>query len=259
MPILSYKILEKTKPNEISTTGAEEGVLSILIKTDNEHYKAQVYSELVANRLAMFLGIPVAIGVPAKHSETKDRLSFASLMAFEEDSEIYDFTHTDYRSLEPPRNTPKGILQGMDHLQEVIKLTKLYPLEIAFLTVFDFWVGNEDRPYNFKAELSKGNRGIIFALDHGSSLLACKSTIDGSLERLNQHNYPSFHPFQKMIHPLYAGEMIERIVSMPDWAVESATIFDEAIGNVTPVDQYALFETLKVRRKYLRQKIQNII
>lgn len=96
-------------------------------------------------------------------------------MALEEDSEIYDFTHTDYRSLEPPRNTPKGILQGMDHLQEVIKLTKLYPLEIAFLTVFDFWVGNEDRPYNFKAELSKGNRGIIFALDHGSSLFQSKT------------------------------------------------------------------------------------
>lgn len=92
MPVLTYKILEKTKFNEISTTGAEEGVLSILIKTDNENYKAQVYSELVANRLAMFLGIPVALGVPAKHSETKDRLSFASLIAFEDDREIYDFT-----------------------------------------------------------------------------------------------------------------------------------------------------------------------
>ena len=74
MPILSYKILEKTKPNEISTTGAEEGVLSILIKTDNEHYKAQVYSELVANRLAMFLGIPVAIGVPPSIQRQKTGL-----------------------------------------------------------------------------------------------------------------------------------------------------------------------------------------
>lgn len=259
MPVLTYKILEKTKFNEISTTGAEEGVLSILIKTDNENYKAQVYSELVANRLAMFLGIPVALGVPAKHSATKDRLSFASLIAFEDDREIYDFTHMDHRSLEPPRHVPKGILQEMDHLREVIKLTKLYPLETAFLTVFDYWVGNEDRSYNFKAELSKGNRGIIFALDHGSSLLACKSTIDQSLEQLEQPSYPRFHPFQKMVNPLYAGEMIERIINMPDWAIESATIFDEAIGNVIPMDQIALFEVLRVRKMYLRQQIQNII
>ena len=46
---------------------------------------------------------------------------------------------------------------------------------------------------------------------------------------------------------------------MPDWAIESATIFDEAIGNVIPMDQIALFEVLRVRKMYLRQQIQNII
>ena len=231
---------------------------AIVIKADSKHIEGQVYSELVANRLAMFLGVPVALGVLAKHSESSDTLYFVSLMAFEEDKNIYDFTDMDHRSLQPPRNVPKGILEGMEHLQEIIQLTRLYPKEIAFLTVFDFWVGNEDRLYNFKAELSYDKRGIMFALDNGSSLLACKSTIDDSLKQLGEYNYPRFHPFQKLINPLYTDQMIERIISMPDWAIQSAIVFDETIGNVTPADQYTLYEVLKERKKFLQKQIQTI-
>jgi hypothetical protein len=37
-----------------------------VLKCDHEVAQSQVYSELVANRLAMFLGIPVLVGVPAR-------------------------------------------------------------------------------------------------------------------------------------------------------------------------------------------------
>ncbi|UUM27069.1 hypothetical protein NQU59_15555 [Acinetobacter colistiniresistens] len=145
-------------------------------------------------------------------------------------------------------------MADIDHLPELLKLIKFYPKQISYIAVFDYWIGNQDRPLNFKAELQKDGRGLIFALDQGSSLLACKSTIDASFEALKNTEYPSIHPFQKLLSPLFVGEMIERINGIPDWALESATIFDENIGNVTIADQYALFESLRYRRKFLREK-----
>lgn len=259
MPVLCYHIAQNVKPNPVSTTGAEEGHLSVLIKSDRPECNGQVYSELVANRLAMFLGLPVALGVPAKQFATKDSLRFASLMAFEDDHEIYDFTSTDERCLEMPRAAPKGMVEVTDHAPELLKLAEIYPVEISQMAVFDLWIGNEDRLLNFKAELSKGERGIMFALDHGSSLLACARKIDSSLDKLGSKDFPSFHPFQKLIHPMYAGEMVERIKTMPDWAIESAAVYDDVIGNVTLMDQYALLDVLQQRKKFLRQQLENVI
>ena len=65
MPILCYEITGSASPNQRSTTGALDGQLAAVLKVDHEVAKAQVYAELVANRLAMFLGIPVVVGVPA--------------------------------------------------------------------------------------------------------------------------------------------------------------------------------------------------
>lgn len=259
MPILCYHILQNVKPNAISTTGAEEGHLSVLIKSDSPECSAQVYSELVANRLAMFLGLPVALGVPAKQFSAKDSLRFASLMAFEQDHEIYDFTGSDERCLDRPENAPHGMLDITDHAPELLKLAEIYPVQIAQIAVFDLWIGNEDRFLNFKAELSKGERGIMFAIDHGSSLLACTRKIDSSIEKLQSQSYPSFHPFQKLIHPMYAGEMVERIKSMPDWAIESAAVYDDVIGNVTIMDQYALLDALQCRKKFLSEQVKRLL
>lgn len=259
MSLLNYKILEVFEPNPSSTTDSRQGSLSVLIKSDHEIAQAQVYSEIVANRLANILGIPVALGVPAKHNSTQDTINFVALMAYEEDRKIYDFTSLDNRSYEQPNKLKKGIMADIDHLPELLKLIKIYPKQISYIAVFDYWIGNQDRPLNFKAELQKDGRGLIFALDQGSSLLACKSTIDASFEALKNTEYPSIHPFQKLLSPLFVGEMIERINGIPDWALESATIFDENIGNVTIADQYGLFESLRYRRKFLREKIKNFI
>ena len=48
-----------------------------MLKCDHEAAQSQVYAELVANRLAIFLGIPVLVGVPARASASDARLRFA--------------------------------------------------------------------------------------------------------------------------------------------------------------------------------------
>lgn len=251
MSVLCYTVAAQLHPNTQSSTGAQEGHLSAILKLDHPAAKAQVYSELVANRLAMFLGVPVAIGVPAKELGGSAELRFASLRAHEFDSDFYDFTASDDRAIDPPETAPDGMFSDVGHVEELLEMSKLYPKELAFLAAFDLWIGNEDRPLNFKAELSKGDRGILFAVDHGSSLLACRADIDTSLELLYDSEFPSFHPFQKLINPVFARQMIERIVSMPDWAIESATVYDDVIGRVTLADQYALYDALIERKRHL--------
>lgn len=140
-----------------------------------------------------------------------------------------------------------------------MKLIRIYPKEIAYLTVFDYWIGNQDRMLNFKAEINTNERGLIFAIDHGSTLLACSSTINKSLEKLEDSKFPKFHPFQKLLSPFFVEEMIERIKSIPDWSLELATIFDENIGNATIADQYTLFDMLKKRRSFLQDQLSLIL
>lgn len=108
MPLMHYKIIEILEKNIDSTTDSHYGNLSILIKNDHIEAEAQVYSELVANKLAILLGIPVAVGVPAKFSKTNNLTNFVSLIAFEEGKEIYDFTKLDHRDLELPQNLREG-------------------------------------------------------------------------------------------------------------------------------------------------------
>jgi hypothetical protein len=259
LPVLCYQIATRLYPNERSTTGAEDGHLFVLLKQDHPQAKAQVYSELVANRLAMFLGLPVAMGVPAKENTGSDELAFASLRAHEADQDFYDFTADDHRAIEPPDNAPDGMFSDVGHIEELLALSQLYPKELSFLAVFDLWIGNEDRPLNFKAELSKGERGILFAVDHGSSLLACRANIDASLELLQKENFPRFHPFQKLVNPMFAGQMIERITSMPDWAIEAATVYNDIVGKVTIADQYALYEVLIQRKRHLAKLVEYLL
>lgn len=259
MSVLCYTVAAKLHPNDKSSTGAQEGHLAAVLKLDHPNAKAQVYSELVANRLAMFLGLPVAIGVPAKEISGNVDLSFASLRAHETDRDFYDFTADDNRAIEPPDSAPNGMFSDVGHVEELLALSKLYPKELSFLAVFDLWIGNEDRPLNFKAELSQGDRGILFAVDHGSSLLACRSNIDASLELLNEESFPDFHPFQKLVNPVFAGQMIERIISMPDWAIEAASVYNDVIGKATLADQYALYDVLIHRKRYLAKLVENLL
>jgi hypothetical protein len=252
--MLCYKIDKLSgQKNELATTDAQEGSLSALVKNDCEASKAQIYSELVANRLAMFLGIPVAIGVLAKHCGKQNKSLFASLITHEDDLDLYDFTQDDERDVDEFKDSlPEGILANYHH-QELVKISENYPKEFAFLAVFDLWIGNQDRELNFKAELSKGERGIFFALDQGSSLLSCETSIDGSLELLLKETYPSFHIFKSLVNPVYAGQMIGRIQNMPDWAIESAVIHNDTIGNVLLPDQYALSDALSYRKGILER------
>ena len=95
MPILSYELGHRSKANSKSTTGARDGHVAAIIKHDTDLRPAQVYSELAVNRLAQFLGLPVAIGVAVRAKRDPESLRFASLKAAEAGLGCYDFTDHD--------------------------------------------------------------------------------------------------------------------------------------------------------------------
>ena len=263
MPILCYEITGPATPNPRSTTGAEDGQLSAVLKCDHEAAQSQVYAELVANRLALFLGIPVLVGVPARALATDDRLRFAALRAIEVGLDVYDFTADDRSDPdEDPEDAPPvpaGMYRHAGHARAMTVLAQKYPKETADLAVFDLWIGNEDRALNFKADLGAQDRGLMFALDQGSSLLACRPTVDESLEWLARADFPSFHAFQKLVDARYCRAMVERISAMPDWAILSATTYDDTVGNVTIDEQVAAYLALTERKRFLGALVDRVL
>ncbi len=260
MAILSYEITGVSHPNERSTTGAENGHIAAVLKGDHQVSSAQLYSELAANRLAMFLGIPVLVGVPARRPSDGANLRFAALRVAEAGLDIYDFTEEDRCEYDDAvLALPTGVYRNTGHVNAMATLCEKYPLEAAAIAVFDLWIGNEDRALNFKGQIRGDERGVIFALDQGSSLLSCRSTIDKSLAQLADPLYPSFHPFQKLVNARLCGAIVERVQSMPDWAIEAATVYQDTVGNVILPDQYQCYDSLQQRKTFLGELVDRVL
>ncbi|MES2682116.1 MAG: hypothetical protein V4650_01225 [Pseudomonadota bacterium] len=260
MSVLCYEITGECLPHPRSTTGAELGQIAAILKGDHQEANRQIYSELAANRLAAFLGIPVVTGVVARSAEPGSPMRFAGLKAAESGLDMYDFTaDPDERDDEELEALPEGMHKSSGHVAAIIALCAKYPLEVSYIAVFDLWICNQDRVFNFKAELKPEKAGVIFALDHGSSLLACRATVDDSIDELARQDRPCFHPFQKLVNPLYCGAMVERIANMPDWAINAATTFDDTIGDATLPEQYATAAALLERRKFLGEMVQRVL
>jgi hypothetical protein len=139
------------------------------------------------------------------------------------------------------------------------KVCERYPLETAQIAVFDLWIGNDDRPGNLKAALNEESFGAIFAMDQGASLLSCTDHRLEALALLSSPNFPRFHAFQKLVSAIYCGEMVERINSIPDWAMYAAMTFDDNVGSVTIAEQYEVCEILKERRRFLQELVERVL
>ncbi|MGK6764617.1 hypothetical protein ACKU3U_000025 [Pseudomonas aeruginosa] len=53
--------------------------------------------------------------------------------------------------------------------------------------------------------------------------------------------------------------MVERIMSMPDWAILSATTYDDTVGNVMLHEQFATYEVLLRRKKLLGDLVDRVL
>lgn len=262
MVILSYALDGKERPlDKLQTsTGAKKGSVKAIIKYDNEEAPTQVYSEFVANRLAQFLGLPVAIGVPINNNDGHVN-RFASLWVSDTNTDgFFDFSEQEPTNRSLPDDEAA---QSRDYYWEYKALCELYPIETAKLAVFDLWTGNDDRTINMKGILNAAHHahGVnrLYAIDQGSSLLSCSYNVTRSIERLESDTFPSRSPMQGFVNQAECSYMVERIRSIPDWALESAVLCDIQIGSVMPDMQYMLLDILDKRRKFLSDMVQRVL
>ena len=256
--ILSYLLTgEEEELPRATSTNTRLGRLQVAIKRDSEESPAQVYSELVANRLAQFLGLAVALGVIARDESSPGLSRFASLWVADHDTGVFDFSEADHAGDSPP--APEGSHNETGLYWKYRALCDKYPIESAQLAVFDLWIGNEDRDLNIKGQIGDYGANIVFALDQGSSLLSCDVTQDTSIKKLERSDHPSFHPMQRLLCALQCGQMVERICALPDWALVSAVVCDCQIGSVLPDRQYQLVDVLDKRRKFLGDLVQRVL
>lgn len=261
MTILSYLLTgEETDLPQRSTTKARLGQLQVAVKRDGVENPTQVYSELVANRLAQFLGLPVAMGVAARDGVDPSISRFASLWVADHDARVFDFTEAEPDPDAPP--APDGAFNESGFYWEFKRLCERHPIEAAQLAVFDLWIGNEDRDLNIKGQLDEGKDNepnILFALDQGNSLLSCGLNVKDSLAKLGAPDFPTLHPMKDLLGGFECGQMVERINAMPDWALISAIVCGVQVGSVTPDVQYQLYDILDERRKLLSDLVQRVL
>lgn len=264
MTVLSYRISgEEHQLKQHTSTGAKKGHIKAVLKHDSEENHSQVYSELVANRLAQFLGLPVAVGVAISDADNQSITRFASLWVEDITANVFDFTSEappHYQPLEP--NKKDGVHR--DFYWQYKQLCSLHPIEAAQLAVFDLWVGNEDRELNLKGRLDGGDAtrnelNVFFALDQGDSLLSCGSSKEESFKKLQSPDFPDFSPMSSFLNPFECELMIERISSMPEWALMSAVVCGVQVGSVTPDMQYMLLDVLDKRREILGQLVERVL
>lgn len=258
MAILSYLLTgEEAELAQRTTTEARLGQIQVAIKRDGDQNPTQVYSELVANRLAQFLGLPVALGVAARDSIDPSLSRFASLWVADHDTQMFDFTEAEPDPEAP--SAPVGAYNETGFYWQFKKLCERYPIEAAQLAVFDLWIGNEDRDLNIKGQLDENRPNIVFALDQGNALLSCGLNLKDSLDKLGSPDFPEIHPMMGMLGPFECGEMVERICALPDWSMLSAIVCGVQVGSVLPDNQYELYEVLDERRKLLRDLVQRVL
>lgn len=261
MAVLSYLLVgEEHELPQKTTTNAKRGHIQVVVKRDGEENPTQVYSELVANRLAQFLGLPVAVGVAARDAADPDVSSFASLWVAEHGTRVFDFTEAAPDPDTPP--TPDGVFNETGLYWQFKQLCERHPMEAAQLAVFDLWIGNEDRDLNIKGQLDEGSENepnVLFALDQGNSLLSCGLNVKDSMSKLESDLFPTMHPMRGLLGAFECAEMVARIRAMPDWAMMSAIVCGVRIGSVTPDVQYTLLDVLDQRRALLRELVKRIL
>ncbi len=193
-----------------------------------------VYNELVAMRLGVCLGAPIAMGtlVAAERGE-----AFVSLMVG-----ATNFTLPDLDS-------------GMRE-----SASKKFPLHAATLLAFDIFIGNIDRECNLKVDMKRPGMQIFSAFDHSHSLLDSSLDVEASLKELGSNALIlGGHPFIKTAGVTFAEtlQVAERISKLPEEMIFNACVFGEKFRCVTVDQQERLAEALLHRRKVLPKIIRD--
>lgn len=231
-------------PSRIRSVGREVGhgatvpyhcTLRGILKFDHPQDAPNcVYNELVAMRLGVCLGAPIAMGtlVAAERGE-----GFVSLMVG-----ATNFTLPDLDS---------GLRESA---------AKKFPLHAASLLAFDIFIGNIDRECNLKVDMKRPGMQFFAAFDHSHCLLDNNLDTEISLRDLGSSELIlNEHPFFKTSGVTFEQTLIcaQQISKLPEEMIVNSCVFGEKFRCVTLDQQERLAEALLHRRKVLPKIIRD--
>lgn len=235
MPLITYRLKERTTPTGKGITNARRGSVEAIVKEDTHEAPAQVYCEHVARSLAALIGVPAAVGVLVAHDHG---LKYASLALAQYCMSLPDIATE----------------------RQVERLLSRYPIECAGVFVFDLWIGNADRLGNVKAGLGKNADRIFCAIDHGGALLNCRGAKEDSMEALRSNaDWPRSHPFAAGVDPVDCDAMVGRIRRIDAELIHGACVVGETAGSAFVEDQEGLAEALIERRNMLPAIVARVL
>ena len=212
MSFLTYRLNRHLRTVGEGATQAHYGEVEAIIKQDHAEARVQVYSELVANRLAALVGVDVATGALVAHDRG---LKFASLRL-------------------------SNISAGATYIEseeEFERAADRYASQCAGIAVFDLWIGNEDRVCNLMASIGRDTEYLVVAFDHGRTLLGCMDDVFEALDYLKNPHLPNSHPMSGMLNRAHCDLMVERILNIKDDLIYEVCDLGDTCGSVMPMEQ----------------------
>ena len=234
MSFLTYRLSRRRRTIGEGATEAHYGEVEAIIKQDHREARVQVYSELVASRLAALVGVDVATGALVAHDTG---LKFASLRL---------------------SNIAAGAT-CIETEEQFADASRRYASQCARIAVFDLWIGNDDRAGNLMASIGPDAEYLIVAFDHGRTLLGC---IDGVLEAvdyLRKPDLPQSHPMAGTLDRSHCERMVQRIQNVEEDVIYEVCDLGDTCGSVMPVDQVQLGEALVERRTFLPEVVERVL
>ena len=234
MSFLTYRLSRRLGTMGEGATEAHLGEVQAIIKQDHVDARVQVYSELVANRLATFLGVDVATGALVAHDRG---IRFASLRI---------------------SNIAAGAT-SIETDKDFERVAERYAIQCARIAVFDLWIGNEDRVGNLKASIGPDAEYLIVAFDHGRTLLGCIDGVEDALDYLKNPHLPRAHPMSGLLNRDHCDLMVERIRNIDNDLIYELCDLGDTCGSVLPLEQAELCVALAKRRVFLPDLVERVL
>ena len=251
MSFLTYRLSRRLGTMDEGATEAQLGEVQAIIKQDHAAARVQVYSELVAHRLAALVGVDVATGALVAHDTG---LKYASLRL---------------------ANIAAGATV-IETEEQFERASRRYASQCARIAVFDLWIGNEDRVCNLMASIGPDTEYLIVAFDHGRTLLGCVDGVRQALEYLknpknpklpeshpklpkSHRKLPKLHPMSGLLNRAHCELMVERIQNINDDLIYELCDLGDTCGSVMPVEQAALCDALVKRQAFLPDIVERVL
>ena len=234
MSFLTYRLNRHRGIVDEGATHAHYGEVEAIIKQDHAEARVQVYSELVANRLAALVGVDVATGALVAHDTG---LKFASLRL---------------------SNISAGAT-CIEAEEQFERASSRYAGQCAKIAVFDLWIGNDDRVGNLMASIGPDAEYLIVAFDHGRTLLGCIDGVAKAVRYLKNPKRPKSHPMAGTLDRSHCKLMVQRIQNIEEELIYEVCDLGDTCGSVMPVDQIQLGKALVKRRAFLPRVVKRVL